>query len=129
MGIYDRHFEMKVMIIILKGIQIYFWFITDLSVHFQMIGVTVFLIWWGGSSFRNDWVSFQDDYPCSLISEAGGFTSYHNEKDTHFFYHIQGSKKGYKENGKSSQNHSEILSSRKIKSFFKTLDRKCRKIE
>ena len=51
-------------------------FITDLSVHFQMIA-------W--PSFRNDRGTFLYDNPASSFRKQGGFTSYHHGENFIFY--------------------------------------------
>ena len=72
-----------------KVSQIYFWFITDLSVHFQMMhetpfrydGVIYFSIWQGFLSGCLLWLS------TSFFRKWGGLTSCHNKNLYHLFYH------------------------------------------
>ena len=100
---------MKIMSIISKCIQIHFWFITDSSVHFQMIEAYPFdMIGW--PSFRNDG-NVSDDYSCPSFRNWGDLPLIISKRNIIFFII-------YKEK------HSEILSFRRVKSSSKTLDRK-----
>ena len=71
-----------------KVIQIYFWFIKDLWYSFFNDGEP---------SFRNEsrtilsewWGDFDMTSPAFSFRKQGGFTSCHNEREYHFFYHLK----------------------------------------
>lgn len=69
-----------------------FRFIFDLSkiygVHFLMIANPRFVMR-GEPSFRNDAVYFDMTSPAFSFRKQGGFTSCHNEREYHFFYHLK----------------------------------------
>ena len=60
--------------------------LADLSASFQYDRRPSFR--YDGMAFFSEWRgAFRDDCPCSLISESGGFTSYHHENNYHFSRH------------------------------------------
>ncbi len=69
-----------------------FRFIFDLSkiygIHFQMIANHRFGMK-AEPSFRNDAVYFDMTSPAFSFRKQGGFTSCHNEREYHLFYHLK----------------------------------------
>ena len=69
-----------------------FRFIFDLSkiygIHFLMIANPRFGMR-AEPSFRNDEVNFDMTSPAFSFRKQGGFTSCHNEREYHFFYHLK----------------------------------------
>ena len=92
-----NHSEMIIISVILewcewpsfeKALEIYFWFMTDLSAHFQMMPEPRFR-YDGMTSFRYDRENIRLWLSHFLISEVGGFTSYHNEKENSFLLSLK----------------------------------------